>query len=82
MEYKWRDTYMKCPKCEKDMRIGYLQSTGRRIIWDTKKHSILLEPSNDGIIISETFINVSTVDPAYCCKDCRIIVFQYEDITF
>lgn len=70
---------MKCPKCENSMYIGYLQSTGSRIIWDTKKHSILLDPSDDGILITETFVKTSTVDRAYCCKDCKIIVFQYED---
>ena len=70
---------MKCPKCENNMRVGYLQTTGSRIIWDTKKHSLLLDPSDDGVIISDTFIKTASVDRAYCCKSCNIIVFQYED---
>ena len=69
---------MLCPKCGKEMEKGLLQSNGSTLIWDTKKHSICVRPSENGIGLAFDYIS-ATVENVYCCRECKIISFDYSE---
>lgn len=64
-----------CPKCREEMESGYIYSP-REIMWanDNKKKIFGIgDETLVGINISFTHNKI----PAYRCKDCNIVTFEY-----
>lgn len=64
----------KCPTCGGELDKGYIHMP-RGIYWDTQKH-------NWHVYTSETIISMWAWTlpkaPALRCKQCRIVIFDYE----
>ena len=60
---------MKCPKCEKDMKSGYLQ-TERIVAFNKRKHKISMNPEceDDVMIVRKAFMG--TDFSGFICKEC------------
>ena len=68
---------MKCPYCEKEMELGYIQSPNG-VVWTPKKHLIESFAVLDGNGISlanGAAINAGTVY-AYKCSKCQKVVID------
>lgn len=71
---------MKCPKCEKDMNPGYLQ-TLKMVAFNKRKHKILLNPEcEDDVMIAKKGY-AGTDFPGFICKECGLVLFDYENGT-
>jgi len=72
---------MKCPKCGKDMKSGYLQTT-KIVAFNKRKHKISLNPEceDDVMIARKTF--TGTDFPGFICKERGLILFDYKNDTF
>ena len=73
---------MKCPYCDEEMKLGYIQCRDG-VIWDKKKRIVAALPS----FRSESFFLGSGAGPlsgssvlAYNCEKCKKIVIDYGDI--
>lgn len=71
---------MKCPKCGKDMKSGYLQ-TGKIVAFNKRKHKISLnsECEDDVMIVRNAFMG--TDFPGFICNDCGLVLFDYKNST-
>lgn len=67
---------MRCPYCDGEMRIGYVQSPRHSIFWAEEKHSFLVMPTKKDVRLSEGIFSVPAVE-SYCCKDCRKIIIGF-----
>ncbi len=69
---------MNCPKCNKEMQLGYLQ-TGNLIAFNKQRHKLSLNPKDpeDVMIARKTFS--SNDFKGYICKDCGFVVFDYKN---
>lgn len=64
-----------CPKCEQQMKNGYVYST-RQIFWSTDGKSRIFDFQGETLV--ELPLLKSKKVPAYRCEDCKIVIFQYE----
>lgn len=67
---------MKCPKCEREMKQGYLQGGTNSILWVEKPHEWLLEPKKGEIFFNKVFV------PAYICKSCKMLLSDYSETEY
>ena len=70
---------MKCPYCNGEMKLGYIQCRDG-VIWDTKKRMVAALPSlrNDSVYLGSgdgPFSGSSAL--AYNCEECKKIVIDY-----
>ena len=65
---------MKCPYCNEDMRMGYIQSA-RPIFWGEEKHKFFFTPRGDEEFeISESFWDCTA--EAFCCVRCGKVIIE------
>ena len=70
---------MNCPKCSKEMHVGYLQA-GNLIAFNKERHKISLTPRDpDDVIISQKAFTCSDFH-GYICRDCGLVVFDYKNL--
>lgn len=71
---------MKCPKCGKDMKSGYLQPE-RIVAFNKRKHKISMNPEceDDVMIARKAFMG--TDFSGFICKECGLILFDYRSGT-
>ncbi|MEA5040334.1 MAG: PF20097 family protein [Clostridiaceae bacterium] len=70
---------MKCPYCDEEMQLGYIQCRDG-VIWDTKKRIVAALPSirSSSIALGSgdgPFSGSSVL--AYNCENCKKIVIDY-----
>ncbi|MGE4213939.1 MAG: PF20097 family protein [Anaerotignaceae bacterium] len=64
---------MKCPYCNEEMELGYLQSA-RTISWSPKKHKFIFIPNEKkGELYMPTEGWDSYVE-SYLCRKCNIVI--------
>ena len=65
---------MKCPYCDKEMVLGYIQSS-RMLVWDKEKRSGIILPSSNGvgIILTKRFSKTHAIK-SYLCKNCNLLL--------
>lgn len=68
---------MKCPSCNEQMELGYLQ-TGTRIAWTKRIHKISLLPKKGEVMLENNLIKGVNFE-AYICKKCKKVLFDYSD---
>lgn len=70
---------MLCPKCNKEMMLGYLKPTGPGGIGWTpnEKEGILDKYDSDFFRIGEAPAFKSSAVPSHNCDNCKIIVLEY-----
>ena len=70
---------MKCPYCDKEMELGYIQCRDG-ITWTPKKQliSALSFLGKDSLSISNGASDNSKIVYAYRCKDCKKIIIDYK----
>ena len=71
---------IKFPKCGKDMKSGYLQTT-KIVEFNKRKHKISMnsECENDVMIARKAF--AGTDFPGFICKECGMVLFDYKNGT-
>ncbi len=57
---------MKCPKCGKEMELGYFYS--QRALWSKKEDKFTILKGKDDIKLSASW------SPAYRCGSCRKVI--------
>ena len=69
---------MKCPYCNKEMELGFIQSN-REIVWFHERHKVsLLSYEEEDVVLSETdFLRGSTVI-SHLCRSCEKVIIDYE----
>ena len=70
---------MKCPVCSKEMEQGFVQGN-QRIAWVKRKHTVSILP-REGDVLLENKAFGSFSFPAWICKGCQKIVFDYSGKT-
>lgn len=69
---------LKCPKCGKDMKAGFLQ-TGRPVAFNKERHKITLLPGDEeDILIANNAIRYNDFH-GYICKECGLVLFDYKN---
>ena len=72
---------MKCPYCENEMELGFIQSV-QEISWKKGEKRPLLNKAKfheGSVILSElSLINGSAVT-AYLCRACKKVIIDYSD---
>lgn len=71
---------MKCPYCDGEMSLGYLQSS-RTLVWDTEQLSGSILPSSEsGLELTKRMRwNKAHAIKAYRCKKCDILISSLND---
>lgn len=71
---------MKCPICEKEMRVGYLFSSKDGAFSFANEVPGVFENAKR----AEGFVEITELKPGHrtrvkanCCEECKMIVFQY-----
>ena len=74
-------THMKCPKCQKEMKAGFLQTGGKSVIyWADKVRPLNLSYlSKESFVVSEEKSFGSNAVPSNICKACRLILSDYSE---
>ena len=72
---------MKCPKCGKDMKAGYLQTT-KIIAFNKQKHKISLNPENEDDVMIARKAFAGTDFPGFICKECGLVLSDYKNGSF
>ncbi|MDD3187779.1 MAG: PF20097 family protein [Bacilli bacterium] len=70
---------MKCIKCGKEMEKGYLSSP-KHIMWTKEKCKYSCHAFEDGDnvkILPISMFKIQSVE-SYICKDCHVVVTNYE----
>ena len=70
----------KCPRCEKEMKKGFIQS-GTRLAWVPKVSKVSVEPSlnKESVLLSkQNRFSINYVD-AYLCEQCKRILVDYSN---
>ena len=69
---------MKCPFCDKEMTLGYIQSRDG-VVWTPKKHMLsALNSYHKGItVLANGAAQSSSTVYAYKCDDCKIVIIDY-----
>ena len=69
---------MRCPYCDQEMELGYLQSA-RPILWDKEVLEIIIAPKNNrGFYVTKKNFEPNHFEAYYCC-DCNLLVSQLKD---
>jgi len=68
---------MKCPICNNEMELGFLQGM-KRIAWVKKQHKVSLLP-RQGEVLLESNVFKDFVFTSWICKDCKKIIVDYSD---
>ena len=70
---------MKCPKCQKEMEAGFLQTGAKSVIyWADKVRPLNLSyMSKNAFVVSDEMRLGSNAVPSNICKACRLILSDY-----
>lgn len=65
---------MKCPYCDGDMVLGYIQSS-RMLVWDTEKLSVVILPSSNGVgmKLTQRFSKTHAIK-SHFCENCNLLL--------
>lgn len=70
---------MKCPKCEKEMKQGFLQA-GNLIAFNKSRHKLSLNSRDEeDVIIAQKAFTGSDFN-GWICKDCGLVTFDYTNV--
>ena len=69
---------MNCPNCGKDMSGGFLQ-TGSLVAFNKTRHRISLNPRDpEDVMVFKSMVAAGNFNGSIC-KECGLIVFDYEN---
>jgi|BioPla2DNA2_1021312.scaffolds.fasta_scaffold38914_3 hypothetical protein len=68
---------MRCPVCNNEMELGFLQGMNR-VAWVKKPHRVSLNPKQGEILLENNTIK-DFVFSSWICKECRKILVDYSD---
>lgn len=73
---------MECPKCHKEMRRGFIQTTtSGGLCWVKKIHTVRPPYVDEEYMeLATTHLILPTGIPGFNCVDCKIVVGDYSDI--
>lgn len=67
---------MKCPYCDMEMELGYIQCRDG-VYWNDKKRIVAAIPPMGGIKLSSNETPFGATASAYCCPKCKKIIIDY-----
>jgi hypothetical protein len=68
---------MNCPKCNIEMKQGYLQ-TGKPLFWSSKKRAFVPWSDSEAVIFSMSLISGTNLTACHC-PSCKLIVTEYTE---
>lgn len=69
---------MNCPKCNKDMQTGFLQ-TANIVAFNKTRHKISLNPKDKDDVMIARKAFTGTDFNAFICKECGLVLFDYKN---
>ena len=69
---------MNCPKCQKEMEVGCLNSGGYRLLWSEYCDRMDSLPMENDVVLHK-FLRRKSMTTAWLCRDCRTMVVEYEE---
>ena len=69
---------MKCPKCDIEMKRGYLSAGGSPIAWTSRERRWSDREKGDDIMLQPPSLIGKNTLRAYICTECFAVVANYE----
>lgn len=67
---------MNCPKCEKSMEKGCMNTGGYRLLWSRRRNR-MSNLAEEGDVVLQRHLQIKSQTVAWLCRACQTIVVEY-----